>query len=161
MIYLTNRLKSESTCPDQDPPVTTYLPIVSSHTYSGFCQSTKGQSMKIFRKFIKRSITVAIAGTLLFSSSVFAQEFNWKFNNGLPENRNESKELDRFASDVSSATNKMLQIKVYHGGSLGLKNEDVLRWLPTGAAEMGLVWANYLGRDAPAMNAVYIQGSVG
>ena len=26
---------------------------------------------------------------------------------------------------------------------------------------MGLVWANYLGRDAPAMNAVYIQGSVG
>ena len=31
----------------------------------------------------------------------------------------------------------------------------------TGAAEMGLVWANYLGRDAPALNAVYIQGSVG
>ena len=26
---------------------------------------------------------------------------------------------------------------------------------------MGLVWANYLGRDAPALNAVYIQGSVG
>ena len=117
--------------------------------------------MKSFQTFIKRSTTAVITGTFLFSSSVFAQEFNWKFNNGLPENRNESKELDRFASDVSSATNKKLQIKVYHGGSLGLKNEDVLRWLPTGAAEMGLVWANYLGRDAPAMNAVYIQGSVG
>ncbi|MEL0045479.1 MAG: C4-dicarboxylate ABC transporter substrate-binding protein, partial [Deltaproteobacteria bacterium] len=117
--------------------------------------------MKSFQTFIKRSITAVIAGTLLFSSSVFAQEFNWKFNNGLPENRNESKELDRFAGDVSAATNNKLQIKVYHGGSLGLKNEDVLRWLPTGAAEMGLVWANYLGRDAPAMNAVYIQGSVG
>ena len=35
------------------------------------------------------------------------------------------------------------------------------RWLPRGAAEMGLVWANYLGRDVPALNAVMIQGSVG
>ena len=92
---------------------------------------------------------------------VFAEDFSWKFNNGLPETRNESKELDRFASDVKKATNGGLDIKVYHGGSLGLKNNDVLRWLPTGAAEMGLVWANYLGRDAPALNAVYIQGSVG
>ena len=98
---------------------------------------------------------------LLISSLVNALEFNWKFNNGLPETRNESKELDRFAADVKKATNGGLNIKVYHGGSLGLKNNDVLRWLPTGAAEMGLVWANYLGRDAPALNAVYIQGSVG
>ena len=117
--------------------------------------------MKSFLPFIKRSITTLLAGTLLFSTPIFAQDFSWKFNNGLPENRNESKELDRFADDVGAATDKKLQIKVYHGGSLGLKNEDVLRWLPTGAAEMGLVWANYLGRDAPAMNAVYIQGSVG
>jgi hypothetical protein len=26
---------------------------------------------------------------------------------------------------------------------------------------MGLVWANYLGRDVPALNAVMVQGSVG
>jgi TRAP-type C4-dicarboxylate transport system substrate-binding protein len=122
---------------------------------------SRGEFMKSFLPFIKRSITALLTGTLLFSTPALAQEFNWKFNNGLPENRNESKELDRFATDVGVATDNKLQIKVYHGGSLGLKNEDVLRWLPTGAAEMGLVWANYLGRDAPAMNAVYIQGSVG
>ena len=91
---------------------------------------------------------------VLMGNSIFAAEFSWKFNNGLPETRNESKELDRFAADVKKATNGGLDIKVYHGGSLGLKNNDVLRWLPTGAAEMGLVWANYLGRDAPALNAV-------
>ena len=99
--------------------------------------------------------------SVLVTNYVFAAEFSWKFNNGLPETRNESKELDRFAADVKKATNGGLDIKVYHGGSLGLKNNDVLRWLPTGASEMGLVWANYLGRDAPALNAVYIQGSVG
>ena len=99
--------------------------------------------------------------SILIGNFVNAAEFSWKFNNGLPETRNESKELDRFAADIKNSTNGGLNIKVYHGGSLGLKNNDVLRWLPTGAAEMGLVWANYLGRDAPALNAVYIQGSVG
>ncbi|MEM1427906.1 MAG: TRAP transporter substrate-binding protein DctP [Pseudomonadota bacterium] len=85
----------------------------------------------------------------------------WKFNNGLPEGRNESKQLDAFAAEVAELTSGSLEISVFHGGSLNLKNEDVVRWLPQGAVEMGLVWANYLGRDAPAMNAVLIQGSVG
>ena len=50
---------------------------------------------------------------------------------------------------------------MFHGGSLNLKDNDVVRWLPGGAVEMGLVWANYLGRDAPALSAVLVQGSVG
>jgi len=111
---------------------------------------------------LKSVIYISISfNFIFFTNFIYAAEFSWKFNNGLPETRNESKELDRFADDVKNATNGGLNIKIYHGGSLGLKNNDVLRWLPTGAAEMGLVWANYLGRDAPALNAVYIQGSVG
>ena len=90
-----------------------------------------------------------------------ASAAEWKFNNGLPEGRNESKQLDQFAADVADLTNGSLSVKVFHGGSLNLKNNDVARWLPRGAVEMGLVWANYLGRDAPALNAVLIQGSVG
>jgi len=85
----------------------------------------------------------------------------WKFNNGLPEGRGESKQLDEFAAEVADLSNGSLDIKVFHGGSLNLQNNDVARWLPKGAVEMGLVWANYLGRDAPALNAVLIQGSVG
>ena len=117
--------------------------------------------MKNKNKFKYILLISTLSFSFLVTNYVFAAEFSWKFNNGLPETRNESKELDRFAADVKKATNGGLDIKVYHGGSLGLKNNDVLRWLPTGASEMGLVWANYLGRDAPALNAVYIQGSVG
>lgn len=104
-------------------------------------------------------LCTATLGFGLFCPQIFAAE--WKFNNGLPEGRNESKQLDQFAADVAELSNGSLAIKVFHGGSLNLKNNDVARWLPKGAVEMGLVWANYLGRDAPALNAVLIQGSVG
>jgi TRAP-type C4-dicarboxylate transport system substrate-binding protein len=90
-----------------------------------------------------------------------AEAAEWKFNNGLPEGRNESRQLDQFAADVAELSDGSVTIDVFHGGSLNLKNEDVVRWLPQGAVEMGLVWANYLGRDAPALNAVLVQGSVG
>ena len=102
---------------------------------------------------------VAAVGLAVVAGSSAANE--WKFNNGLPEGRNESKQLETFAADVAQLTDGSLVIDVFHGGSLNLKNEDVVRWLPQGAVEMGLVWANYLGRDAPALNAVLIQGSVG
>ena len=101
------------------------------------------------------------AAIALMVTAGVANATEWKFNNGLPEGRNESKQLDQFAADVAELSGDSLSVKVYHGGSLNLKNNDVARWLPQGAVEMGLVWANYLGRDAPALNAVLIQGSVG
>lgn len=100
----------------------------------------------------------------VFGLSIFAGLSNaaeWKFNNGLPEGRGESKQLETFAADVAELSGGSLTVKVFHGGSLNLKDNDVARWLPKGAVEMGLVWANYLGRDVPALNAVMIQGSVG
>ena len=103
---------------------------------------------------------IIVAAALVFTSmGVHADE--WKFNNGLPEGRGESKQLETFAADVSQLSGGSLTIDVFHGGSLNLKDNDVARWLPRGAVEMGLVWANYLGRDVPALNAVMIQGSVG
>ncbi|MGR3343618.1 MAG: TRAP transporter substrate-binding protein DctP [Paracoccaceae bacterium] len=90
-----------------------------------------------------------------------ANAAEWKFNNGLPEGRGESKQLEIFAADVAELSGGSLTVKVFHGGSLNLKDNDVARWLPRGAVEMGLVWANYLGRDVPALNAVMVQGSVG
>ena len=105
---------------------------------------------------LKPVIFVSISIIFIFVTNfIYAAEFSWKFNNGLPETRIESKELNRFADDVKNATDGGLNIKIYHGGSLGLKNNDVLRWLPTGAAEMGLLWANYLGRDAPVRSMQY------
>ena len=110
------------------------------------------------RPKLHRLLTAAFGISIVAGSAVAAE---WKFNNGLPEGRNESKQLETFAADVADLTGGSLSVNVFHGGSLNLKNEDVVRWLPGGAVEMGLVWANYLGRDAPALNAVLIQGSVG
>jgi TRAP-type C4-dicarboxylate transport system substrate-binding protein len=107
---------------------------------------------------LRRSLTAVL---LLAVSSGAAYAAEWKFNNGLPEGRGESAQLETFAADVEELTDGSLKIDVFHGGSLNLKDNDVARWLPRGAVEMGLVWANYLGRDVPALNAVMIQGSVG
>jgi TRAP-type transport system periplasmic protein len=104
-------------------------------------------------------LTAAIAGVAILAGGALAQE--WRFNNGLPEGRQESRQLEIFAEEVSELSNGELALNVFHGGSLNLRDNDVLRWLPGGAVEMGLVWANYVGRDAPALNAVLIQGSVG
>jgi len=111
------------------------------------------------KKLLTAGFSTAAIALCFAAGTTLAAE--WKFNNGLPEGRNESKQLDQFAADVAELTDGSLAIKVFHGGSLNLKNNDVARWLPGGAVEMGLVWANYLGRDAPALNAVLIQGSVG
>ncbi len=111
---------------------------------------------------MRGTLTTLLAGAL--SLGILAGQAaaaDWKFNNGLPETRNEAKQLNTFAEDVSELSDGSLNIKVFHGGSLNLKDKDVVRWLPGGAVQMGLVWANYLGRDAPALSAVLVQGSVG
>ena len=108
---------------------------------------------------ITRFSLSAVVGLGLLAGGAVAAE--WKFNNGLPEGRGESKQLEQFAADVGELSGGSLKISVFHGGSLNLKDNDVARWLPRGAVEMGLVWANYLGRDVPALNAVMVQGSVG
>ncbi len=107
---------------------------------------------------IRRTFSVA---TVLALATGTVNAAEWKFNNGLPEGRGESAQLETFAADVAELSGGSLTIDVFHGGSLNLKDNDVARWLPRGAVEMGLVWANYLGRDVPALNAVMIQGSVG
>lgn len=95
------------------------------------------------------------------SAAFSATAEEWRFNNFLPETRPESAELVQFSDDVNAALGEDFSVKVFGGGSLGLKNTDALRFLPQGAVDMSLIWANYLGRDAPALSSVLIQGSIG
>ena len=92
----------------------------------------------MFKRIVQQS-SIAIV-LVLVSLGGYAKD--WKFNNGLPEGRGESKQLDTFAADVAELSGGSLKIDVFHGGSLNLKDNDVARWLPRGAVEMGLVWAN-------------------
>lgn len=110
-------------------------------------------------KHVLRNLFVGLAGAGLVAGATAAQEL--RFNNPLPENRPETKQLEQFAAEVAANSNGDVTLKVYSGGSLGLKNTDVLRFLPSGAVDMSLIWANYLGRDAPALGTTFVQGTIG
>ena len=109
-------------------------------------------------KVIKKLI-IGLTGLGLSVSAATAGE--WRFNNFLPETRPESAELEQFVTEVNMALDGETTLKLYSGGSLGLPNTDTMRFLPKGAVEMSLMWANYLGRDAPALSSVVVQGAIG
>jgi len=106
-----------------------------------------------------RILSVGLTGLSFALPAAAAEE--WRFNNFLPETRPETAELEKFAADVNEALAGETTLKIYSGGSLGLPNTDTLRFLPKGAVEMSLMWANYLGRDAPALSSVVVQGTIG
>lgn len=108
----------------------------------------------------KLAQTIAAGAAAAASIVSAAGADTWRFNNFLPETRPETAELEKFAADVNETLGEE-QIKIYSGGSLGLPNTDTLRFLPKGAVEMSLMWANYLGRDAPALSSVVVQGTIG
>ncbi|MCG8321867.1 MAG: TRAP transporter substrate-binding protein DctP, partial [Cytophagales bacterium] len=116
-----------------------------------------GKGLIIMRIVTGQVCAFAVAGMLLATPAA-AEE--WRFNNPLPDSRPETAELNQFADDVNAKLGDKHSIKMYNGGSLGLKNADALRFLPKGGVEMSLVWANYLGRDAPALSSVFVQGAI-
>ena len=107
-------------------------------------------------------IRPTVLGAALFgvlATSASAEE--WRLNNFLPETRPETAQLEQFVEDVNTTlADEDFKLTLYSGGSLGLKNTDLLRVVPTGAVEMSLMWANYLGRDAPALGSVFVQGAI-
>lgn len=108
---------------------------------------------------MKRLVYSAALAALIAAPAASAEE--WRLNNFLPETRPESAQIEQFAADVNAAlADKDFKIKVYSGGSLGVPNTDLLRVLPKGAVEMSLMWSNYLGRDAPALSSVFVQGAI-
>ncbi|WP_380057893.1 TRAP transporter substrate-binding protein DctP [Falsihalocynthiibacter sp. SS001] len=108
---------------------------------------------------ITKNLAIGFAGLGLTVTSAGAEE--WRFNNFLPETRPETAQMEQFVEEVNAALDGDTSLKLYSGGSLGLPNTDTLRFLPRGAVEMSLMWANYLGRDAPALSSVVVQGTIG
>jgi len=68
---------------------------------------------------IRSSMSAAVGLGLLAAA---AHAADWKFNNGLPEGRGESKQLEQFAADVAELSGGSLTIDVFHGGSLNLND---------------------------------------
>jgi TRAP-type C4-dicarboxylate transport system substrate-binding protein len=100
-------------------------------------------------------------GVLLVPFNLQAGTVQWKFNNILPEARPETGIIKKFAALVQEKTEGRVEIKVYSGGSLGVKPEDTLRWLPKGFPETGSIYVTFLGRDAPQLATIYPAGITG
>lgn len=121
----------------------------------GYPYDQQGNTMnKLFR-----NVVIGLIGAGVSLSMATAEV--WRFNNFLPETRPETAQLEQFVTEVNEALGGETELKLYSGGSLGLPNTDTLRFLPSGAVEMSLMWANYLGRDAPALSSVVVQGTIG
>jgi TRAP-type C4-dicarboxylate transport system substrate-binding protein len=83
-----------------------------------------------------------------------------KFHSGYAESRPEAAYLNEFARQVAELSNGDLKVDVFHAGSLGLSEPDLLRVLQRGAVDMALLYGEYYTRDAPELAAVYAQGAI-
>ncbi|QUX94372.1 C4-dicarboxylate ABC transporter substrate-binding protein [Marinomonas sp. CT5] len=83
-----------------------------------------------------------------------------KFHSGLAQTRPEAQYIEEFADLVKEKSNGSLQIDVYHAGSLGLKEADMLRIMKGGMVDLALMYGEYYKRDAPALASVYAQGAI-
>ena len=74
--------------------------------------------------------------------------------------RAESKLVQEFADEVNARGGEDVHITVYHGGTLGLKEADILRTLKAGAVDMAVLYNEYYSRDAPELALLYVQGAI-
>jgi len=89
-----------------------------------------------------------------------AGEITFKINNPVVETRQESKYLDAFSQRVAEKSKGAVELKNFHGGSLGVKDADILRLLADGFVDGSIVYAGYLHRDAPELFNAYADGAI-
>lgn len=114
------------------------------------------------QKALTKSLLVGTSSIIITftATGLSAAEKTLKFHNGYAESRPEAAYVDEFAALVSEKTGGELKIDVYHAGSLGLKEPDMLRTLQRGMVDMALLYGEYYTRDAPELSAVYVQGAI-
>lgn len=89
-----------------------------------------------------------------------AEPVTLKMHSQIVQSRPEAKYLDEFAEMVNKRSNGKLKINVFHAGSLGLEDADLLRILQAGSVDMAMLYGGYFKRDSPALAAVYVQGAI-
>ncbi|MDE0283521.1 MAG: TRAP transporter substrate-binding protein DctP [Gammaproteobacteria bacterium] len=105
-------------------------------------------------------IILEIAAGACFSRPVYASDIVWRFNNTHVEKRPESGARKLFADRIYELTAGDLQVKVFHGDSLGVAKADILRALRIGAIEMSTLFPAYLGRDDQTLPNVLNAGVI-
>src|SRR3712207_9375983 len=94
-----------------------------------------------------------LAGGLLGAAggpTAYGAETEWKMHLVWVPTRMEVKEAERWANAVNEATGDKFEVKLFPGGSLGIKDTDMLRILPPGnVIQATMLYPGYVSRDAP------------
>ncbi|MDR5859996.1 C4-dicarboxylate ABC transporter substrate-binding protein [Halomonas eurihalina] len=109
------------------------------------------------KTILATSISLAL---MTAASQAWSDARTLKFHSGLAESRPEAASLERFSELVDEYSDGQLQVDVYHAGSLGLKEADMLRIMQRGMVDMALMYGEYYNRDAPEMASIYAQGAI-
>ncbi len=110
-----------------------------------------------------RAAGLAAAAAMMMSSSAgLAADVQWKMHAAVVDTRIEAKDTQWFADRVGELTNGSFAIELYAGGSLGIKDPDLLRTLPRGnVVQAALLYPGYLAREAPEYALTLPPGVVG
>jgi len=97
---------------------------------------------------------VLAAGTCvaaLMPASVSADTAEWKMSTTYVDTRSEIEFFRKFIADAETKSDGALKVELFPGGSLGVKDVDILRVLPKGnAIQMVTTQPTYLSRDQPS-----------
>lgn len=107
---------------------------------------------------IKKALICALMA--LTAGASVAGTIELKMHSQIVESRPEAKYLQEFADDVAARSNGRLKVNVFHAGSLGLADADLLRTMRIGAVDMAMLYGEYFTRDAPELGVVYVQGAI-
>jgi len=109
---------------------------------------------------MRRAILAALAATLVASGDAAAQTVEWRFHNSYAPTREESRHVRELAADVRARSGGRFVLNVFEGNAMNLRDADALRWMQTGAPEMGFIWSPFLGRDDAAMSSILVFGLI-
>jgi TRAP-type C4-dicarboxylate transport system substrate-binding protein len=93
---------------------------------------------------------------------VMAQPVNWKMHIVWVPARPEAQDYQRFVDLVNERAKGKLNISLYTGGSLGVKDIDMLRVLPPGnVIQIAGLYPGYMTRDVPEFASTLPPGVIG
>ncbi|MGM0743226.1 MAG: TRAP transporter substrate-binding protein DctP [Pseudomonadota bacterium] len=97
------------------------------------------------------SLSLALAGSVFaVADTALAADAEWKMHVVFVPARPEAQAAQTFADMVSEEASDKLNIEVFTGGSLGVKDADMLRILPRGTIiQAALLYPGYMSRDKP------------
>ena len=108
--------------------------------------------LKPFRSnFVAVAIGIIGCSAVLAPAPAAADGTEWKMSTTYVDTRSEIEFFKKFIADVEEKSGGNLKIQLFTGGSLGVKDVDMLRVLPKGnAIQIATTQPTYLSRDQPS-----------